>query len=325
MAVTANLFLRRQAFPGEHVSNTIILDYGDDRAQDFIRDRADEIAAVVIEPVQSRNPELQPKEFLHKLRKICTDNEMALVFDEVITGFRIHKNGAQGYFDVKADIATYGKIIGGGMPIGVIAGKSQYLDALDGGYWQFGDDSAPEVGVTYFAGTFVRHPLALAAAKAVLEYLHKHPNTQEDLNEKAKKMVSELNQYCQQLGVPIKIPHCGSLFKIKIPQDIAYEEVIYVLLREKGIHIWDARPCFITTAHSDEDIQFFINAFKQSVDEMLHMKFLSSHKNIESDNSLAFDINTPPVEGAQLGKTPEGDPAWFVPDPKRPGKYLQVG
>ena len=310
--------------PGEHVSNTIILDYGDDKSLQYIQEQADEIAAIVVEPVQSRNPELQPKEFLQKLRGICTEGGMALIFDEVITGFRIHENGAQGYFDVKADIATYGKVIGGGMPIGLIAGKSQYLDALDGGYWQFGDDSAPEVGVTYFAGTFVRHPLALAAAKAVLEYLQKHPDTQKKLNEKTGNMVAELNQYCQQVGVPIKIPHCGSLFKIKIPQDIAYEEIIYVLLREKGIHIWDARPCFITTAHTDEDIQLFINTFKQSVDEMLHMGFLPSSKKAESEATIAFDADTPPVEGARLGKTPNGDPAWFIEDPDNPNKFKMV-
>ena len=79
--------------------------------------------------------------------------------------------GAQALFGVKADLATYGKVIGGGFPIGVIAGKREYMDALDGGFWQYGDDSVPTVGVTYFAGTFVRHPLALAAAKAVLEHL----------------------------------------------------------------------------------------------------------------------------------------------------------
>jgi len=310
--------------PVEHVSNTLILDYGDERSLDIIREQADEIAAVVTEPVQSRNPELQPKEFLQELRKICDEGEMALVFDEVITGFRINKNGAQGYFDVKADIATYGKVIGGGMPIGVIAGKSQYLDALDGGQWQFGDDSAPEAGVTYFAGTFVRHPLALAAAKAVLEYLQQHPDTQEKLNARTETMVSELNQYCRQVGVPIKIPRCGSLFKIKIPQDIPYEELIYVLLREKGIHIWDARPCFITTAHTDEDIQFFINAFKQSVDEMLQMDFLPSDKKVESDKVISFNKDKPPVPGARLGKTPSGDPAWFIKDPDNPDKYKIV-
>ena len=88
-----------------------------------------------------------------------------LIFDEVITGFRSHPGGAQALFGIRADLATYGKVVGGGFPIGVIAGKREYMDALDGGGWQYGDDSMPTVGVTYFAGTFVRHPLALAAAQ----------------------------------------------------------------------------------------------------------------------------------------------------------------
>ena len=87
------------------------------------------------------------------------------IFDEVVTGFRSHPRGAQGLFGIEADLATYGKVVGGGFPIGVIAGKRQFMDALDGGHWQYGDDSIPTVGVTYFAGTFVRHPLALAAAQ----------------------------------------------------------------------------------------------------------------------------------------------------------------
>ena len=72
---------------------------------------------------------------------------------------------------MNADLATYGKVIGGGMPFGVVAGRGAFMDAFDGGVWQFGDDSAPEAGRTFFAGTFVRHPLALAAAKASLVHL----------------------------------------------------------------------------------------------------------------------------------------------------------
>lgn len=305
--------------PNEAVSNAIILEYGDEKSLDYIKDNADDIAAVLIEPIQSRNPELQPKEFLQKLRGICTEGEIAFIFDEVITGLRIHPNGAQGYYGIQSDIATYGKIIGGGMPIGVIAGKKEFMDALDGGHWQFGDDSAPEVGVTYFAGTFVRHPLALAAAKAILLHLKENPNIQSDLNAKAKAMVTEINDYCKSVGAPIKLPNCGSLFKVKIPQDIPYEELIYVLLREKGIHIWDARPCFITTAHSDEDITFFINAFKQSVDEMQAMGFLP--KNNAPEPTATLDTDSPPIPGARLGKKPNGEPAWFIKDPDRPGKY----
>ncbi len=107
----------------------------------------------------------------------------ALVFDEVVTGFRSHPGGAQALFGVRADLATYGKVIGGGLPIGLVAGRREYMDALDGGAWQYGDDSIPEVGVTFFAGTFVRHPLALAAARAVLDQLEEQgPELQRDLN-----------------------------------------------------------------------------------------------------------------------------------------------
>ena len=93
------------------------------------------------------------------------DAARVLIFDEVVTGFRAHPRGAQGLFGIQADLASYGKVVGGGFPIGVIAGKRAFMDALDGGHWQYGDDSIPTVGVTYFAGTFVRHPLALAAAQ----------------------------------------------------------------------------------------------------------------------------------------------------------------
>jgi len=306
--------------PKSSVNETIILDYGDDRSLKYIRENADEIAAVLVEPIQSRNPGHQPREFLHELRSICSEGEVALIFDEVITGLRLHPQGAQGYFDVEADLATYGKVIGGGMPIGIIAGKSAFMDALDGGYWQYGDDSSPEVGVTYFAGTFVRHPLALASANAVLKHLEENPGIQEVLNKRTADMVHVMNEYCKSKAVPIKIPHCGSLFKIKIPQDIPYEELIYILLREKGIHIWDARPCFLTLAHSDDDIETFINAFKESVDEMLDMDFLPYDK--QGNDNKEYDINNPPVSGARLGKDARGNPAWFVEDLERPGKYL---
>jgi len=126
---------------------------------------------VLVEPVQSRRPEFQPREFLHELRRITRESEIVLVFDEVVTGFRCAPGGAQAYFGVEADLATYGKVIGGGMPIGVVAGRSSLMDIFDGGVWQYGDESFPEVGVTFFAGTFVRHPLAIAAAHAVLKYI----------------------------------------------------------------------------------------------------------------------------------------------------------
>ena len=101
------------------------------------------VASSLVEPVQSRRPELQPREFLHQLRDLTQQCGAALIVDEVVTGFRIHPSGAQAHFGIQADIATYGKVVGGGMPIGVIAGKSAFMNALNGGHWQFGDDSFP--------------------------------------------------------------------------------------------------------------------------------------------------------------------------------------
>ena len=297
--------------PDAAANNMIVLDYGSDASLDYIRDHADEIAAVLVEPVQSRNPDLQPKAFLEKARNLCSEQQIALIFDEVITGFRIHPRGAQGYYGIDADICTYGKVVGGGLPIGVISGKARFMDALDGGQWQFGDDSTPEVGVTYFAGTFVRHPLALAAAVAVLQRLIDNPNIQTELNQRADRMVSDINQYAQLVGAPVRIEHCGSMCKIKIPQDIAFEELIYIILREKGIHVWDARPMFITTAHTDEDISAIVKAFKEAMDEMITMEFFPVTKS--TVGKTASMNQKPPVEGARLGRDESGKAAWYVP------------
>lgn len=316
--------------PDAAVENVIVLDYGDEKSLDYIRENADEIAGLLIEPVQSRYPELQPREFLKKARALCTELNIAFIFDEVITGFRIHQRGAQGFYGIDADICTYGKIVGGGLPIGVIAGKKEFMDALDGGYWQYGDNSSPEVGVTYFAGTFVRHPLVLAAAVAVLTKLKAEPELQSWLNARADRMVAEINNYAAMVGAPIKIANCGSMCKIKIPQDIAYEELIYVLLREKGIHVWDARPTFITTAHSDEDIEFIIKAFKEAIDEMLVMDFFpvidgkTAPELAEQDNPSGDYQKkhfTPPIPGAKLGRDEDGRAVWYVPSAKDPSQF----
>ncbi|MCB0138515.1 MAG: aminotransferase class III-fold pyridoxal phosphate-dependent enzyme, partial [Caldilineaceae bacterium] len=154
--------------PDNMADNVLVLDYGDPASLDILRAHAHELAAVLVEPVQSAQPDLQPREFLHDLRALTAEADIALVIDEVITGFRAAPGGAQEWFGIQADMATYGKIIGGGMPMGALAGKGKYMDALDSGMWQYGDDSVPEEDMTFFAGTFVRHPLALAAAKVVL-------------------------------------------------------------------------------------------------------------------------------------------------------------
>ncbi|MDP9147111.1 MAG: aminotransferase class III-fold pyridoxal phosphate-dependent enzyme, partial [Acidobacteriota bacterium] len=178
--------------PASALAQVIVLDYGNPQSLDILRSRGSEIAAVLVEPVQSRRLDLQPREFMNELRKVTNETGSALVFDEVVTGFRVHPGGSQAYFGVRADLATYGKVIGGGIPIGVVTGDPKYMDALDGGQWNYGDASFPEVGVTFFAGTFVRHPLALAAAKAVLLYLkEKGPELQKNLTARTAELANQ--------------------------------------------------------------------------------------------------------------------------------------
>lgn len=155
------------------VEDLYVLDYGTEASLNFIEEHSDEIAGVLVETVQSRRPDFTPKEFIQKLRKITQENGCALIFDEVITGFRIMNGGAQKWYGVQADIVTYGKVIGGGMPIGIVAGKAEYMDSVDGGFWSFGDRSYPprEEIRTFVAGTFCHHPMAMAAANAVLNKL----------------------------------------------------------------------------------------------------------------------------------------------------------
>lgn len=255
--------------PPEAVSNMVVLEYGKAESLTAIRAMGKELAAVLIEPVQSRHPDLQPREFLHEIRAITEACGAAMIMDEVVTGFRLHQGGAQAYFGVRADLATYGKVLGGGLPIGAIAGSSRFMDALDGGMWDFDDDSRPEAGVTFFAGTFVRHPLALAAAEAILEHVKASgPQLQEALSARCAALVARLNASFKEFGVPVHVETCGSLFYFSIPAEWPFGSLIYYHLREKGIHLQEGFPCFVTTAHSDEDLDRVANAFAESLREM---------------------------------------------------------
>jgi len=302
--------------------NVVVLDYGTPESLKWIQDHADDLAGVLVETVQSRRPDFQPIEFLKSLREITSQSGSLLIFDEVVTGFRSHPGGIQALFGIKADLASYGKVVGGGFPIGVIAGKREFMDALDGGHWQFGDDSIPTVGVTYFAGTFVRHPLALVAAKAVLEHVKKQgPQMQQTLNQKVTDMVAELNAYCRELGAPITLKSFASVWKVFFDEDHALQDLLFAMMRNRGIHILDNFPCFFTTAHTAEDFAKIKNAFKESVAELIASDFIPGR--VVATPKL-FDANRPPVPGARLGRDSSGNPGWFVANPDAPGKYMKV-
>lgn len=307
--------------PPEMVANILVIDYDAPDILEILNSRADELAAVIVEPVQSRRPNYQPQALLQQLRDFTTTAKIPLIFDEVVTGFRIHPGGAQAHFGIKADIATYGKIVGGGLPIGVVAGTAKYMDALDGGWWQFGDDSIPEVGVTYFAGTFMRHPLALAAAKAVLTHLKQQgASLQQHLNATTERFVQRLSDYFQQVGSPLTIEYFGSLFLFKSAPDFAYSDLLFYLLRERGIHIWNYRTCFLTTAHTSADLDLVFDAFQSSIAELQAGGFLAP---TAATNTLST-AQSAPLPNARLGRDLQGNPAWYIPDPDREGKYLQV-
>jgi glutamate-1-semialdehyde aminotransferase len=307
------------------VENLLVLDYGTEESLEIIRQRKDELAAVLVEPVQSRRPEFQPIEFLREVRKITAESGTVLIFDEVITGFRTHLKGTQGIFGIKADIGTYGKVIGGGLPIGALAGSAEYMDALDGGYWQFGDDSMPEVGVTYFAGTFVRHPLALAAAKASLEYFKVDKGAMySDLKQKTDRIALTLDNYFKENQLPFFIAHFGSMWKLKYHQELPFTDLIFIMLREKGIHIYDGFPCYLTTQITEADVDRIISTFIEVIDELLQVGFYGGSKTDLTSRPKRNNFNQPPVPGARLGKDEHGNPAWFLKDQKNPNKFVKV-
>ncbi|OYW32855.1 MAG: hypothetical protein B7Z41_07115, partial [Rhizobiales bacterium 12-66-7] len=252
--------------PEGMVEDVIVLRYGDADALDILARHADSLAAVLVEPVQSRDPAVQPREFLHRLRDLTAAHGIALIFDETITGFRVHPAGAQHHFGVKADIVTYGKVVGGGLPIGVVTGAAHYLDAVDGGNWLYGDDSVPTARTAFVAGTFNNHPLSMAAAEATLDYLAAQgAGLQDALNARTKAMCDELNAWFTAEDLPIRMVHFSSLFRFDYGGDT---EILNYHLLKNGIFVWEGRNCFLSTAHGDAEVRFLIDAVKLGIAEM---------------------------------------------------------
>jgi glutamate-1-semialdehyde aminotransferase/acyl carrier protein len=285
------------------VENVVVLDYGNKSALDYIKKHGSELAAVIIEPVQSRHLSNQPKEFLTQVRALTLDSQTAFIWDEVITGFRIAPGGAQEYFGIQADIATYGKILGGGMPVGAVGGKAKYLDYIDGGWWQYGDESYPQSDMTFFAGTFSKHPLTMAASLSVLKHIEKQgPKLQKKLGDITASMAQQLNRFFDKECLDIRIEYFGSLFRFESSGNL---DLLFLHLMTKGIFIWEGRNCFISTAHSDNDIVEFIKAVEVSVLDLKkdHLAPMSTTQNAQQEKLLSasqkrfFDLSEKGSEG----------------------------
>ena len=187
--------------PADYTKNTLTAEYNN---LDSVRARFDEcgsdIAAVVVEPVGANMGTVLPAEgFLQGLRDICNRNGAVLIFDEVITGFRLAPDGAQGYFGVTPDLTTFGKIIGAGMPVGAYGGRREIMEMVS------------PVGAVYQAGTLSGNPVAMAAGLAQIGYLNEHRELYQQLNETGDWFYGEIENTVRAAGLPYQVNHIGSL------------------------------------------------------------------------------------------------------------------
>jgi len=295
--------------PQASVRNMVVLPYAKAESLEWIKANIDDIAAVLIEPVQSRHPDLRPKEFVQQLREVTAANDSALIVDEVVTGFRVHPAGMQGYWGIQGDMATYGKVVGGGLPVGVLAGSERFMDALDGGQWQFGDASVPEVPPTFFAGTFVRHPVVLAAMKAVLLHLKEAgPALQETLGARMQGLVQRINAHLEKVGIAARAESFSSWFYVSFAGEDRLGSLFFAYMRYLGVHIMEGFPCFLTTSHSDADIRKIGDAFIESIAALQRVGILGNASVAASAAPSAEPAQSPLTEpqkeiwmSAQLG------------------------
>ena len=292
------------AAPGvspQSLGDILVLDYDSDESLAILEKHGHELAAVLVEPVRSRSPEIQPRRFLHRLREITSRSGALLIFDEMVTGFRIHLGGAQAWFDVAADLVTYGKLVAGGLPIGVVAGRAAPMDVLDGGMWEFGDESYPRADKTMFAGSYFKHPLVLAAAVAVLERLRDEgPGLQAELNRRTARMVGELNTEIVASGVPLELVSFGSLFRFRFAPELQFADLFPYHLIERGVFYGlESGNCFLTPAHSDADIALIKEAVRRSLRELQRGGFLPPPPPLGPGDRAPIDAAAEAVEAAE--------------------------
>ncbi|GAA3614031.1 hypothetical protein GCM10022223_32820 [Kineosporia mesophila] len=252
--------------PGSAVADVLVLEYGDPRSLEIIAERATRVAAVLVEPVQCRNPSLRPATFVRSLRELTSRHGIVLIFDEMLTGLRPHAQGAQHRYGVTADLATYGKALGSGFPIGAIAGRADILDGVDGGFWQYGDDSGPGQDTVFFGGTYMQHPLSMVAARAVLTHLHREgPALQETLNARTDTLAKTLNQFFLDEEFPLRVDHFGSMFRFTPRADV---DLLYHHLLARDVYVWEWRSFYLSTAHTDADLEHVAEAVRDSLQEL---------------------------------------------------------
>ncbi len=230
-----------------------------------------QIAAIIVEPVAANMGVVLPKNnFLQELRELCDQYKALLIFDEVITGFRMALGGAGQYFNIKPDIVTFGKIIGGGMPVGAYAARREVMELVS------------PLGGVYQAGTLSGNPIAMAAGITQLTILKENPDLYKKLEKHAKMLATGFMGAADRLGVPLSVNYIGSLvcafFTDQKVEDFASAKTsntknyarYFSLMLEQGINLAPAQfeAMFISDAHTEEDINKTIKAAERALEIM---------------------------------------------------------
>ena len=217
-----------------------------------------QVAAVIVEPVGANMGVVLPEEgFLQGLRDLCTKNGALLIFDEVITGFRLGFTGAQGRFGVTPDLTTYGKIIGAGMPVGAYGGRKEIMEMVS------------PAGPVYQAGTLSGNPIAMAAGLTQLRILYENPDIYQKLEKKGEKLYGSITEILAEKQAPCRVNHIGSLGCVffttepvtdyasaKTSDTKAYADYFHYMLNH-GVHLAPAQfeAMFLSDAHTSQDIE----------------------------------------------------------------------
>ena len=252
--------------------DTLLAPYNDlEAVKKIVEDNKDEVAAIILEPVAGNMGCVLPKSgFLEGLRALCDESGIVLIFDEVMTGFRLAKGGAQERLGVIPDMTTLGKIIGGGLPVGAYGGKKEIMDYV-----------SPE-GPVYQAGTLSGNPVAMAAGYAMLKHLYDHPETYGKLESNTRKIVNGYKETCEVLGSNYTINQIGSMYNMFFTDQEVYDlntakhsdttlfGRYFNLMLNKGIYLAPSQfeTLFVSAVLSDADIEDIIRANDDSLRDL---------------------------------------------------------
>lgn len=262
--------------PQAAVDQVITLMYNHPASLEKIRKHKDELAAVIIEPVPSSFT-IDMKGFLEDLRAVTKECGVLLIFDEVISGFRLGYGGGQEYFGVTPDMATYGKIIGGGFPAGAVVGSVDAMDPLI----TTGDPLQDLQEKLLAIGTFSGNPVTTAAGAAVLEHLRDHPEIYDHINGLATRIKKELHDFAKEHEFEFQLMGLGSWFiphfvwgepenprELRGLPNMMKGEALGHYMRYHGVYMPDMHLIFMCSEHTEEDADKIIDAFKKSLLDM---------------------------------------------------------